>query len=235
MEEPVMPNFKVDRLLLNHEMFRDILPRELEQLQKEVTRVGLEKGQTLFHKGDMAQGAYIVVYGIMKLSISSEDGGEKILEMIRPGQNFGEAMIFLDEPYPFSAIACDNVMLLRISPHGLLQLMDQSPRIARQMMTGLSTRLLSFIRNLERHCLQNATQRVIEYLLQASVTQSTTQIKLDLKKNLVASLLNLAPSTLSRILHQLTDLELIKVRGSSIHIASPDQLKSFQQGPAMLY
>lgn len=229
-----MPNFHVGRLLSSQVLFRDILPRELEQLQKEVTRVDLEKGQTLFSKGEMALGTYIVVYGLVKLSISSVDGSEKILELIRPGQNFGEAMIFLDEPYPFSAVAAESTLLLRIPPKALFLLIEQSPRVARQMMAGLSYRLLGFVRNLERHCLQNATQRVVEYLLQTSAAQRTTKIKLDLKKNLVASLLNLAPSTLSRILHHLTDLQLIQVRGSQIQIESTDELKSFQYGAAML-
>lgn len=229
-----MPKLKVDGLLSNQALFRNISPLELDQLQKEVGRVELDKGMTLFRRGEMAEGAYIVVYGLMKLSISSPTGSDKILELIRPGQSFGEAMIFLDEPYPFYAEALENTLLLRIPRNALFRLMEQSPRIARQMMAGMSYRLLGFIRSIERYSLQNATQRVIEYLLQASVLQRTTEIKLDLKKNLVASFLNLAPSTLSRVLHQLTELELITVSGSSIHIESPDALKTYQHGTAAL-
>lgn len=230
-----MPKLNVDGLLSNQALFRDISPTELKQLQKEVVRVELDKGQMLFRKGEMAQGAYTVIYGLVKLSIPSEDGGEKVLELIRSGQNFGEAMIFLDEPYPFCAVAAENTLLLRIPPASLFRLIDQSPQIARQMMAGLSSRLLGFIRSVEQSSLQNATQRVIEYLLQASVMQKSTEIRLDLKKNLVASLLNLAPATLSRVLHQLTDQQLIRVSGSLIHIGSPAALKSYQHGPATLH
>jgi hypothetical protein len=44
---------------------------------------------------------------------------------------------------------------------------------------------------------QNATQRVVD-LLQASDQQRSNEVKLDLKKSLLASFLNLAPATLSR-------------------------------------
>lgn len=229
-----MSKVNVDGLLSSQALFRHISPPQLEQLRQDVARVELDKGQILFRKGEMADGAYVIVYGLIKLSVFSLEGTDKVLELIRPGQSFGEAMIFLDEPYPFCAEALENTLLLRIPPHALLRLLDQSPRIARQMMASLSFHLLGFIRNVERCAVQNATQRVVEYLLQASDQQRTTEIKLDLKKSLLASFLNLAPATLSRVLHQLTDLRLIKVSGSLIRIESADALKTYQHGPAML-
>ncbi|WP_317201607.1 Crp/Fnr family transcriptional regulator [Janthinobacterium sp.] len=228
-----MPKVNVGGLLSTQALFRDISPFQLEQLRKDVARVELDKGQLLFRKGEAAEGAYIVVYGMIKLSITTPDGGDKVLELIRPGQSFGEPMIFLDEPYPFCAEALDNTLLLRIPPAALLRLLDQSPRIARQMMASLSDHLLGFIRNVERCSVQSATQRVIEYLLQASQLQRSTEVRLELKKSLLASLLNLAPATLSRVLHQLTDLQLIKVSGSLIRIESADALKSHGHAPAL--
>jgi len=93
------------------------------------------------------------------------------------------------------------------------------------MMAGLSYRLLGFIRNVERYSLQNSTQRVIDYLLQLSAFQGSNNIHLELKKHLVASLLNLSPETLSRVLHQLMNKQLIKVYGATIHIDSAEALK----------
>ena len=229
-----MPKLNVGGLIAKQTLFRHISASQLEQLRQDVVQIELDKGQVLFHKGDLPQGAYIVVLGMVKLSISSLEGGDKALELRRPGQSFGEAMIFLDEPYPFYAQALENTLLLRIAPQALLSLLDQSPRIARQMMVTLSDHLMGFVRNLERSSLQNATQRVIEYLLQASDAQRSTEVRLDLKKSLVASLLNLAPATLSRILHHLTELNLIKVRGSLIRIESTIALKSYQVGATAL-
>lgn len=229
-----MTKLNLGGLLSNQALFRNISPFELDLLQKEVVKVELDKGLMLFRKGEVAEGTYIVVYGLVKLSIPSSQGNDKVLELIRPGQCFGEAMMFLDESYPFYAEALENTLLLRIPKNALLRLIEQSPLIARQMMAGLSYRLLGFIRNVERYSLQNATQRVIDYLLQTSLMQSTNDVRLELKKNLVASLLNLSPETLSRVLHQLTDEQLIKVSGSTIHIDSPDALKSYQHGAAVL-
>jgi len=222
-------------LLENHALFRNISAVDLHTLQREVVKTELEKNTMLFRKGDQADACFIVVYGLVKLSIPSSQGNDKVLELIRPGQSLGEAMMFLDEPYPFYAEALENTLLLKIPRPALMRLLDRSPVISRQMMAGLSYRLLGFIRNVERYSLQNATQRVIDYLLQTSAMQSTNEVRLELKKHLLASLLNLSPETLSRVLHQLMDEQLIRVCGSTIHIGSPDALKTYQHSVVTLH
>lgn len=228
-----MSKINLQGLLSNQALFRNISPFELEVLQKEVVKVELDKGITLFQKGERSDGTYILVYGLIKLGIPSLLGNDKVLELIRPNQSFGEAMMFLDEPYPFYAEAVESSLLLRLPKNALMRLIEQSPVIAKQMMVGLSYRLHGFIRDVERHSLQNATQRVIDYLLQVAERQGALEIHLELKKNLVASLLNLSPETFSRVLHQLVEEQLIQVYGSNIHIECPESLKTFQFGAAL--
>lgn len=228
-----MTRINLQGLLSNQALFRHISPFELDVLQKEVVKVELDKGLTLFQKGDSSDGSYILVYGLIKLGIPSSHGNDKVLELIRPSQSFGEAMMFLDEPYPFYTEAVEPSLLLRLPKSALLRLIEQSPLIARQMMVGLSYRLHGFIRDVERHSLQNATQRVIDYLLQVSERQGALEIQLELKKNLVASLLNLSPETFSRVLHQLVEEDLIQVNGAHIQIECPRSLKIFQHGAAL--
>ncbi len=228
-----MTRINLQGLLSNQALFRNISPFELDVLQREVVKVELDKGLTLFQKGDRSDGTYILVYGLIKLGIPSSHGNDKVLELIRPSQSFGEAMMFLDEPYPFYAEAVEPSLLLRLPKNALLRLIEQSPVIARQMMVGLSYRLHGFIRDVERHSLQNATQRVIDYLLQVVERQGVLEIQLELKKNLVASLLNLSPETFSRVLHQLVEEDLIRVNGSHIQIECPQSLKTFQHGAAL--
>ena len=228
-----MTRINLEGLLSNQALFRNISPFELDVLQKEVVKVKLDKDLSLFQKGDRSDGTYILVYGLIKLGSPSSHGNDKVLELIRPSQSFGEAMMFLDEPYPFYAEAVEPSLLLRLPKNGLLRLIEQSPVIAKQMMVGLSYRLHGFIRDVERHSLQNATQRVIDYLLQASERQGALEIHLELKKNLVASLLNLSPETFSRVLHQLVEEALIQVNGSTIRIECTESLRVFQDGATL--
>jgi len=159
---------------------------------------------------------------LMKLAIPSSSGSDKIVELIRPSQSFGEALLFLDEPYPFYAQTIEASLLLQLPKQALFHLLEQSPNTAKQMITGLSTRFLGVIRNVERHASQNAMQRVVDYLIQTALSRNSQDFHLELKKNVVASLLDLTPETFSRMLHQLCESNLIQVNASRIHIVSID-------------
>ncbi len=222
-----MNHIKLDGLLINQSLFQGISPFELESLKREVVKIELDKGLSLFQKGDNADACYILVYGLLKLAIPASSGSHKVIELIRPGQCFGEAMVFLEEPYPFYAETLEPSLLIKIPKKALFKLLEQSPSIARQMMTGLSYRLLGFIRNLERQSTHNAMHRVIDYLVQTAQTQETTEIRLELKKNVVASILNLTPETFSRMLQQLVEEGLISVRASRIDLYSIAALQEF--------
>jgi len=217
----------LDGLLINQSLFQGISPFELEGLKRHVVKIDLEKGLSLFQKGDSADACYILVYGLLKLAIPTTSGSHKVIELIRPGQCFGEAMIFLEEPYPFYAKTLESSLLIKIPKQALFRLLEQSSQIAQQMMKGLSFRLLGFIRNLERQSSHNAMHRVIDYLLESAENQETTDIRLELKKNVVASILHLTPETFSRMLQQLMEEGLITVRASRINITSISALQDF--------
>lgn len=223
-----MNKFNLDGLLSNQPLFKHISPFELDSLKKEVVKLKVDKNFTLFQKNDEADACYILVYGLIKLAIPNDNGNDKIIELIRPGQSIGEAMIFLDEVYPFYAEALENSLLLKVPKKALFKLLEQSPAIAKQMMAGLSYRVLGFIRNIERQTSHSALQRVIDYLLQTSKYQGSNEIHLELKKNVVASLLNLTPETFSRMLHHLSEMRLIEVSSSHIRIMSEDLLRNFR-------
>ena len=220
---------KLDGLLTNQALFQGISPFELEGLKREVVKIDLDKGLSLFQKGDTADACYILVYGLLKLAIPTASGNHKVIELIRPGQCFGEAMVFLEEAYPFYAETLESSLLIKIPKSALFKLLEQSPAIALQMMKGLSFRLLGFIRNMERQSSHNAMHRVIDYLLQTAEAQETTDIRLELKKNVVASILHVTPETFSRMLQQLVEEGLITVKASRINIFSISALQEYLQ------
>ena len=115
-----MDKFNLDGLLSNQPLFKHISPFELESLKRDVSKLKVDKNFTLFQKDEQAEACYILVYGLVKLAIPSSNGNDKIIELIRPGQSIGEAMIFLDEPYPFYAEAIENSLLLKVPKSALL-------------------------------------------------------------------------------------------------------------------
>lgn len=224
----IISKLNLVNILQNQPVFKQVDKQTLTHIAQQVTEVRLDKGKVLFERGSQAREIYIVVFGLIKLSVSSSVGQEKVLELIRPGQSIGEAVMFTECDYPFTAQALEDSLLVHVPQRVVFQIIEHNPFVARRLLSGLSHRLLGFMRDVERYSLQNATQRVASYLLQAAEHQGAAVIHLEIKKVLLASLLNLTPETLSRVLHQLCDEQLIAVDKRMIHILSLDKLRALQ-------
>lgn len=120
----------------------------------------------IFFSGARLTGFYCVLIGQVKLTVSAPNGVEKVIELIRPGGSFGEALMFIDRPAPFSAQAIEQgATVLCIPKYVILGLVAESPDFVYRLLAGLSQRLHHLIMDLEAFSLQSSSQRVIGYLL----------------------------------------------------------------------
>ncbi|MGE0875135.1 MAG: Crp/Fnr family transcriptional regulator, partial [Burkholderiales bacterium] len=151
---------------------------------------------------------------------------EKVVEIVHPGQSFGEALMFLDKPYIVFAQALSDAMLLHVAKHAVLEELSRDPQFARRMLSGLALRLHSLVRDVEAYTLRSSQERVIGYLLAAvpdSANGGATTVHLTPGKSVIASRLNMTPEHFSRILHELGNAGLIDIQGRAVHI--PDLAK----------
>jgi CRP-like cAMP-binding protein len=140
----------------------------------------------------------------------------------------GEAVMFLGKPYPVSAEALQDALLLRLERSAVDALLDTDPGFARRMLAGLSLKLHSLLKDVDTYSQRSSTQRVIGYFLQQCEEAPDDQpVALDLPvaKQVIASRLNLTPESLSRSLAELSRAGLIDVQGRTIVIASLQRLR----------
>ena len=224
---------RIHGIFANLPLFREIGEAKIQRIAKGTREVRIAKGETLFQKGDPANGFYIVVYGRVKLAFSSLQGVEKVVHLIGPGNSFGEAVMFLNKPYPVYAQTLEDSLLLHVEKEVLFHEIDIDPGFARKMLAGLSARLHSLIGDVESYSLRSSTQRVIGYLLQQEPEtphpNGEIQISLPASKMVIASRLNITPETFSRILHNLTEADLITVDGKSVRIPDIGKLRVYDQ------
>ena len=224
---------RIHGIFANLPLFREIGEAKIQRIAKGTREVRIAKGETLFQKGDPANGFYIVVYGRVKLAFSSLQGVEKVVHLIGPGNSFGEAVMFLNKPYPVYAQTLEDSLLLHVEKEVLFHEIDIDPGFARKMLAGLSARLHSLIGDVESYSLRSSTQRVIGYLLQQESEtphpNGEIHISLPASKMVIASRLNITPETFSRILHNLTEADLITVDGKSVRIPDIGKLRVYDQ------
>jgi CRP-like cAMP-binding protein len=214
--------------LLSHmPIFRDLAREDLERIALGTTEVRAERGRYLFHRGDPCLGFHLVVFGQVKLSITTPAGAEKVVDILGPGMTFGEALMFTDRPYVVSASTLADSLLLHVGKDTLYAELERDPKLARRMLAGLSWRLHMLVKDVEALTLHSATQRVIGFLSRLEEEGEGGKVTLPAQKALVASRLNLTPEYFSRILHELAAADLVRIEGRDIHILDAGRLRAF--------
>jgi CRP-like cAMP-binding protein len=222
------PAIKIQAFLANLPMFSEMNAEELDRIAASTLPLHAEKGQSLCHTGDPCTGFHVVVYGQVKLGFTSPQGVEKVIEIVRPGQSFGEALMFLDQPYIVFAQALADSMLLHVARRTVLDELQRDPGFALRMLSGLSRRLHGLVRDVEAYTLRSSHERVIGYLL-AEVPESANggaaEVHLTPGKSVIASRLNMTPEHFSRILHELGNAGLVEIHGRTVRIPDLERLR----------
>jgi CRP-like cAMP-binding protein len=215
--------------LAQFSLFRDLAADEAERLAALVRERRYGKGEIVFQKGDQPTGLYLVVAGLIKEACQSPQGGEKIIELVETGQAFGEAALFLDDPYPYSATALTDTVLWHLDRQVIHDLVSRHPAFVNRMVMALSGRVFALMRDVEACTVQNPIQRVACYLLSKCEDKAAKRasIVLPATKQAVASRLGMTPEALSRILRDFVDAALIDVQGNRIDVHDVDRLQTF--------
>ena len=220
---------KTQAFLANLPMFSEMQAAELDRIAAVTVPLYFEKGQTIVQQGEPCTGFHVAVYGQVKLGFTSPQGVEKVVEIVRPGQSFGEALMFLDKPYIVFAQALADTMLLHVAKQAVFEELAHDPLFARRMLSGLSRRLHGLVRDVEAYTLRSGQERVIGYLLGElgeDAGGGAAEVHLTPGKSVIASRLNMTPEHFSRILHELAVEGLIEVDGRSVRIADLARLRT---------
>lgn len=219
----------VEALLAHLPLFNGLVPDEIARVAASTTEIHAAKGDILFYKGDPCTGFHLLVYGQIKLAFTSPQGSEKVVEIVREGQSFGEALMFMDKPYIVFAQALSDSLLLHVSKSGIYAELERDHNLGRKMLAGLSMRLHQLMGDVESYSLRSGKQRIIGYLLQELPDRDqdgcNVAIQLTTSKGIIASRLNLTQEHFSRILHELISLGLIVVDGRNILIPDVARLR----------
>jgi CRP-like cAMP-binding protein len=219
------PQPHLETLLARSPLFGALRPADLAQLSAATRERRYPRGAMILQKGDRPAGLYLVAAGKLKEVCQSPAGEERVIEVIGPNQTCGEAALFLDCPYPFFVAALTNAQLLHIDKAAIDTLIDRHPGVVKQMLSGLSQRTHTIMRDIESCALRNPVQRIVAYLadLAASPSARTARIALPAAKFVIASRLGITPEALSRALRDLGEAGVIEVGGS--HIVIPDMAR----------
>ena len=199
---------------LTNQIFRTIpLLKDMDESSRALIAekshfIDLVKGDFLVHRGDSCTGFYIAVCGNIKISFISMEGKEHVVRIVGPGQSFNEAMMFLEKPSPTTVQTITAAKVLFVPKSVIFHCVNDDANCMGSMLAGLSREIFLLGSELESLTLDSSQQRVIKCLLQYLQPEDAkvgkNSVELPANKSIIALHLNLAPETLSRVLHQLS-------------------------------
>lgn len=220
-------------LLVHQPLFRCVPEDSLQDWCAYVRERRVLRGELLFQRGAPAGDAFwLIAVGQIKLFFPAANGNERVLATLHEKQCFGEAQALLGEPYPYSAEALTDGLLLRVDRSVYARLHDEMPPLASGLMTGMAAQICDLLHEIEQISVCSGIERVANYLLKRCEAYATENgcgsciVTLPMAKQLLASRLNLKPETLSRIFHDLSGDGLIQVEGRRIVVPDVERLRA---------
>ena len=152
-------------VLRQHPYFRDLAPEALDQLCRYAKHTVLKRGATLFAKDDPGNSLYAVISGTVKISVSSPEGRNAILNLIGPGGTFGEMSVLDGQPRSADATANTNCEIFVIDRRDFLPFVRSQPTLAMKFIELLCERVRRTSEQVEQVILQDLPGRLASALL----------------------------------------------------------------------
>ena len=162
-------------VLRAHPIFCDLDADAFEQLGRYAKPATLKRGATIFSKGDPGNSLIAVVSGTVKISISSPDGRSAILNLIGPGEIFGEVAVLDGQARTADATANSNCEIVVIDRREFLPFVRSQPSLAMKFIELLCTRLRWTSDQVEQVILQDLPGRLASALIRLTEKHSAAQ------------------------------------------------------------
>jgi CRP/FNR family transcriptional regulator, dissimilatory nitrate respiration regulator len=203
-----------ERLVVNLPLFRTVAREHLAALLEDVTLHRLKRGVAILRRGEQPENLFGVAQGQLKLTLRGDNGEEKLLRIVAPGETFGEALVFSPRPSPVDAVALTDALVVAFPAKRIHKLAESDPGFARAALASLSERMHQLVEEIEAGTLLTARQRIASYLV--ALAKGASRARLPVTKTLVASQLGVTKETFSRLLREFADRGLILVEKRDI-------------------
>ncbi|GJD49048.1 Cyclic AMP receptor protein [Methylobacterium crusticola] len=153
------------RLLAVNPFFASLGGAAVEAIAALCVTRSLEAGRTLFFKGDPGDALYAIRRGQIRITTGTEDGRRVTLNMLGPGDVFGEVALLDGHPRTATALASEPTDLFVILRSDLLALIESRPGLAVQLIELLCARIRWMSERAEEASFLALEQRVARRLL----------------------------------------------------------------------
>lgn len=187
------------------------------------------RGEFIYMPGDRADYVYILRHGRVKLSVLSESGKEIAIDIIQPGEIFGEFALVDDSPRSNMTQALDDIVMWIFPKSSFTHLLSTQPKLSLSYIRLVGDRRRRMEKKLSDITSKAVSARVCELLheLSTSACEGETDYLVPLTHHDVASLIGAARQTTTTVLNDLERRSIIELGRGWIRIKRLKELQTY--------
>ncbi len=157
----------------------------------------VEKKESLFTEGEKGYAVYCCIHGRIQLHKNTPDGREIVIKVIKPGEIFGEVILFESGIYPVTAVALTRSQVFIMPKHQFHCLLEQHD--FRNDFIAVIMRKQRYLANQIKYLTSHDVEDRLLLFLRENYGEQA-RIKPAVSKKDVAAAIGTTPETLSRVL-----------------------------------
>ena len=213
-------------LLRNHLLFRDLPAPIIERIGSYMKIRKIPRGGTIFTKGDPGTGLIGVLGGSVKISVASVDGRDIVLNIIQPGEIFGEIALLDGHPRTADAAAMSDCELMVIERRDFIQFLRSQPDMTLKFIEILCARLRRTSEQVQDLTFLNLPTRLAKALLQlTSQTEvATPRRKVSITQREISQIIGRSRESTNKQLRAWAKRGWIALDRGGVTVLAPEQL-----------
>lgn len=208
----------IKQLLKEFDFFKDINDDLLEEIVNISVIKKYQKDEIVFYEGEKTNYLHYLAKGEMKLYRNKPNGSEIFIRKFIAPCFVAELANINDMPFPSSLSSLNDSVVVKIDYKKFMQIFKDDKMITDRFFPSLSEKMTYLHNFIYNEIALNSNARVAKLIIENKEIFKTT------KQNQIASELNLAPETFSRILAKFKQDKAIDMQGKEIIILNKDYL-----------
>lgn len=214
------------------QIFSGLGSEEMTYITTHARSLRKTRGEFIYTPGDRADCVYILKRGRVKLSVLAETGKEIAIDIIQPGEIFGEFALVDESPRSNMTQALDDVVMWIFSKHDFTKLLTSQPKLAMSYIKLVGDRRRRMEKKLSDITSKAVSARVCELLHElatssAAVETSGSNYLVPLTHHDVASLIGAARQTTTTVLNDLERRGIIELGRGWIRVKWLKELQTY--------
>jgi len=185
---------------------------------------------SLYSEGSPSDSIYFLESGLIKIHRRGEEGKEIILQIISPGELFGEQALGMEQTRAVSAEVLQEGLIYVIPRDLFLNFCESHPEVWHHLAVLAINRKRDLERKIELLCLRDVEYRILYYLvdLASAIGQKTEahEYSIPLSQGELASLIGAPRETTSTTLNTLSRRGLVRLGRRQLVVSSLESLRA---------